>query len=166
MNTVMAKRTIHTRHHVNGHLAPNARASSNRCGCRNCGQSLVEFSITLTVGLVLLLVTIQLAIIGNAALAVTQLAYATARYASINPGKTQDDLSSYMKQIASPAINENSGGDLTLTLSPSTTPRQFGTSFSVAIVYNMQSKLLIPNPFLGISFPTSLTGVQTTAMSE
>ena len=140
-------------------------AEGIRSGRRSRGQSIVEFSITLSLAMILLFVTIQFALIGNAALSVTELAYAGARYAAVNPVKSETQVSDYMKSIAAPTINENSGADLTVTLNP-TSGRTFGNPVTVTVVYNLQSKLFLPNPFLGIKFPTSLSGIQTTMMTE
>jgi len=130
------------------------------------GQSLVEFVITLALALIVLIVTIQFAIIGDAALAVTQLAYAGARYAAFNPDYDYSTISGYMKTVASPAINESNGANLRITLIPGAIPRTIGSSVQVSVVYNLTNKLFLPNPFLGISFPTTLSGIQTTMISR
>ncbi len=130
------------------------------------GQSMVEFALTAAFAMIVLLMTIQLAIIGNAALALNQVAYAGARYAAINPSATPDTIATYIKSIASPMINENGGADLTITVSPTTTPRTFGTAVQVSISYNLSNKLFLPNPFLGISLPTTISGVKSTLTSE
>ncbi len=137
------------------------------------GQALVEFAITLTLMMIVLTVTIQCAIVGNAALAVSQLAYAGARYAAINSSYDQTAVSNYMISIASPTISESGGADLTITLScspsacpPSGTQRQFGSTVQVSVAYNLSGKLFLPNPFLGISFPTQLSGIQSAMLSQ
>jgi Flp pilus assembly protein TadG len=130
------------------------------------GQAMVEFAITLSLAMILLFVTVQFALIGNAALAVTELAYVGARYASVNNTLDSTAIATYMKSIASPTINENNGGDLSITLTPQAAPRTFGTPLTVTISYNLQNKLFLPNPFLGIQFPTILQNIQTTMMSE
>ncbi len=136
-------------------------------GALSRGQSLVEFTITLTLALILLFVTIQFALIGDAALAVTELAYVGARYAAVNPSFDQSTVATYMKSVASPTIGGNSGADLTITVNPTAPlPRAIGTAVSVTVSYKLNSKLFLPNPFLGITFPTTLSGIQTTMMSE
>jgi hypothetical protein len=129
---------------------------------------MVELAMTLTLALMVLIVTIQFAIIGDAALAVTQLAYAGARYAAVNPTYNQSTIATYMKSIASPAISDIQTTDIAVTpdVTPSTPQRTFGTSVQVSVVYQLKNKLFLPNPFLGISFPTTLSGIQTTMMSE
>jgi len=105
-------------------------------------------------------------VIGNAALALSQLSYAGARYAAVNPSLTQSAIASYMKSNAAPTINENSGANLTITVSPNTAPRPFGTAVTVSVSYNLQNKLFLPNPFMGISLPTQLSNFTNTMMSE
>src|SRR5271155_3110110 len=83
-----------------------------RCATSERGQSLVEFVITLTLALMVLVVTIQLAIIGDTALAVTHLASAGARYAAFNPKSDYSAISKYMRTVAAPAIGEGSGANL------------------------------------------------------
>src|SRR6266851_4394198 len=133
-------------------------------GALSRGQSLVEF--TMTLALILLFVTIQFALIGDAALAVTELAYVGARYAAVNPSFDQSTVATYMKSVASPTIGGNNGADLTITVNPTAPlPRAIGTAVSVTVSYKLNSKLFLPNPFLGITFPTTLSGIQTTMMS-
>jgi Flp pilus assembly protein TadG len=129
-------------------------------------QNLVEFALSLTVFSMLLFGTMQLAVIGNAALALSQLSYAGARYAAVNPSLTQGAIASYMKSNAAPTIRENNGANLTITVSPNTTPRPFGTAVTISVSYNLSSKLFLPNPFMGISFPTTLSNFTNTMMSE
>lgn len=127
---------------------------------------MIEFAITLALALMVLIVTIQFAIIGDAALAVTQLAYAGARYAAVNPGYDGSKISRYMRSVASPAINEGSGANLKITLIPRAAPHSIGSSLQVSVVYDLRKKVFLPNPFLGISFPTTLSGIQTTMVSQ
>ena len=134
---------------------------------------MVELAFILPLALILLLVTIQFAIIGAEALAVNQLAYAGARYAAANDTLVASDISTYMKSIASSLINENSGAHLTITVCvpsgntcpTSTTTRVTGNPVKVGVSYDLSSKIVLPNPFLGIALPTTLSGTQT-MMSE
>lgn len=158
---------------VNRHTAGAASSSVARPGrsatrCPRSGQTLVELAACLTVFVLLLFGVVQAALIANAALAVSQLTYAGARYASVHGVGSaqpldQSAIASYMKSIASPTINENSGNDLTITVSG---PRTFGTPVSVKVTYDLTSKLLVPNPFFGVTLPTSLPNFQTTMMTE
>lgn len=132
---------------------------------RRRGQSMVEFALILTVGLFVLLVSIQFALIGQAALAISQLAYQGARWASVNPNADQSAVAAFMKQAGSPTITRDGGTHLTITLTPNTTPRTFGDPLTVNITYDATPQIVLPNPFLGITFPSTLTSQQT-AMSE
>ena len=127
---------------------------------------MVEFAIVLTLSLIILMVTIQFAIIGNAALAVTQVSYAGARYASIS---LTNDPVSYVKSHASPIINR---ANLTVC-DPScpgaatcTGTRTFGSPVTVSVSYDLKGNMFLPNPFLGISFPAQLSCIQTTMLAE
>jgi Flp pilus assembly protein TadG len=130
------------------------------------GQSIVEFALSMTAFVSLMVGAIQLALIGNAALAVSQLAYAGARYAAVNPTYTADQISTYMKGIAPSTINENSGENLNITVEPSTTPRTFGAQVKVSINYSLTNKLFLPHSFLGVTFPTSLNNISAAMMTE
>jgi Flp pilus assembly protein TadG len=123
------------------------------------GQSMVEFAMVMTLALIILLVSIQMAMIGQAALAVSQLAWHGARYAAIHTTETSSEVSAYMISKASPTLKSS---DLTITVSGA---RTFGLPVTVDVNYNPTSNIVLPNPFLGITFPTSLTSQQT-AMSE
>ncbi len=130
------------------------------------GQAMVEFAMVMTVALFVLLLGIQYALIGQCALAINQLAYQGARYASVNTGYDQSAVASYMLAVGSPTLTANSGQYLTISLNPDTTPRTFGQTVTVSIAFNTANEIFLPNPFLGvIPFPTTLT-TQESAMSE
>jgi Flp pilus assembly protein TadG len=144
------------------------RFSARKCLARLArGQAMVEFALIAIVAIIVLVVGIQFALIGQAALAVSQLSFAGARYASVNTSYTQSQIHDYMVQQGSPTITSNSGADLTITVTRSTNPdgSYFGQPVTVNISYNATNKLILPNPFLGITFPTTLTA-QETAMQE
>jgi Flp pilus assembly protein TadG len=119
-------------------------------------QSAVEFAIALPIVLVTLLVGVQFAIIGAASLALGQVNYQGARYAAINTSADQAAVKTYMLSVASPTISANNGSYLTTSLSPAP-PCSFGTSVTVSLTYSAAHLLALPNPFLGITFPTTLT---------
>ncbi len=119
-------------------------------------QSAVEFAIALPILLVTLLVGVQFAIIGAASLALGQVNYQGARYAAINTSATQSDVKTYMLSVAAPSISANSGSYLTATLSPAP-PCAFGSSVTVSLSYSSTHLLALPNPFMGIHFPNTLT---------
>ena len=138
-----------------------AKAAAMVCRLSGAGgaQSAVEFAIALPIVLMALLVGIQYAIIGEAALALGQVNYQGARYASLNTTADQSAVQSYMLSVASPTISANNGAYLTSTLSP-TPPCTFGSTVTVSVTFNASSLMALPNPFLGISFPTTLTSTE------
>lgn len=138
---------------------------------------MIEFALLASVLLFLAIGAIQLALIFNAALSVSQLSYAGARYASVNAGMTSTNVASYMKSnLASPTINESSGANITVTLlnssgsTISSVPAS-GNQFSVQVTYNLTAspnpKVFLPATFLGYSLhlPTSVTNT-TAVMAE
>ena len=81
------------------------------------GQSAVEFALISTVALMVMLLGVQYAMIGQAALAVSQGSAALARYAATHPGTVSSGAASGLptaaKQLLSDSIMTGSGGDLT-----------------------------------------------------
>jgi Flp pilus assembly protein TadG len=128
------------------------------------GQAVVEFALIATVAMFVLLVGVQLALIGDVALSLGQVTYQAARYAAINASASQAAVQTYVKNIAPSTLLSNGGADLSVGVSPNTT-RTFASPVTVTISYNTQSKVLLPNPFLGVSFPTSLSSAET-ALTE
>jgi Flp pilus assembly protein TadG len=139
-------------------------------------QSAVEFAIIAPIALSMMLVGVQYALIGQAAVAVSQGASAIARYAASNPGGlgTNNGTVSYsslppaVQQLLSPSIATNGGSDLTITINSFTGSGASETGSPVAasdkVVINLSyvttSKLAVPNPFRslppifgGITFP-------------
>jgi Flp pilus assembly protein TadG len=143
------------------------------------GQSTVEFAIGATLALVVTIVGVQFAIIGQAALAVSQGASSLARYAAVNPGglgtyngTASMPLPSGAENLLSPTIttSSTSGGsttyDLTVTVASYQGSTNTTTSAPVAaqdrvlvtMTYNAAKKIVLPsNTLLGITFPTNLT---------
>jgi len=146
--------------------AARARAHHVRWGGRRRGQSAVELALIVPIVLVIMLVGIQFALIGQAALAVSQASYLGARTAQINGSLTSATLATAISNQMSPTIS-----GATVTLTPAGTPncgppRTFGCQFSVAISYDASSKIFLPsNTLLGITFPTNLTFTES-AMTE
>ena len=143
------------------------------------GQSMVEFALITVVVLMIMLVGIQYALIGQAALAVSQASSALGRYASNHRGSLGDasgngtisggSLPAAAKELLSQSILTNSGADLSVTVASyqgtsttvSTTatrlPR-FADTCVVTLTYTTTSKLALPNPFLGlITFPGTVS---------
>jgi Flp pilus assembly protein TadG len=152
---------------VTGH-APAAKSSWSRprSGRISRGQSAVEFAMISVVALVVMLIGIQFALIGQAALAVSQASYLGARAASVDATLTSDSLATQISSQMSPTIT---GASVTLTPTGAATcgpPRTFGCPFTVAVTYDASSKIFLPsNTLLGITFPTSLTFSES-AMTE
>jgi len=137
------------------------------------GQTAVEFALIAVAFLLVITVGVQFAIIGQAALALSQGASAIARYAAVNEplgtiGATYSgNPNAAMQNLLSPSILTNGGGDLTVTIASykgstvsttTATPTQFDRAV-VTLTYNASSKIALPNPlFLGlVTFPTSLS---------
>jgi Flp pilus assembly protein TadG len=76
------------------------------------GQAMVEFALVLTLALIVLFVSVQLALIGECALALGQMNYQGARYAAVHPCNALADVAEYMVSIGSPSITKNCGGNL------------------------------------------------------
>jgi hypothetical protein len=148
-------------------LRPLIRAFRN-------GQAMVEFALIATLALVVLLVGIQFALIGQAALAVSQASYIGARFASVNTNALQADVVTQIKSQGSPTITSPANA-LTVTMTclnsggasiACAAPRPFGQQISVKIRYDATSKIFLPsNTLLGITFPTNLTATEN-AMTE
>lgn len=155
--------------------SPRAAAGWRRLckGGISRGQSMVEFAMVSVLGLVLMMVGVQFALIGQVALSLSQGASALARYAAVNPGSFGTDngtasLPTAASALLSPTINDGKltvtiasykGGTTTTTSSPAATVDRVVVSLS----YDATNKIALPNPFLaipgvfpGISFPTSL----------
>jgi len=131
------------------------------------GQAAVELAMIAPIAIIVMLVAVQFAMIGQAALAVSQGSSALARYAAVNPGVVGPNgtvtLTSAMEQLLSSSILTNSGKDLTVTIASYTGTTTTTTSspgytdrLVISLSYNAASKIALPNPFLGITFPTTL----------
>jgi Flp pilus assembly protein TadG len=127
------------------------------------GQAAVEFAMIAVLSMVVLLVGIQFALIGQAALAVSQASYLGARTASVNNALTSATLGTAIANQMSPTIS-GATVSMTNTADPSCgPPRAYGCPISVTVTYNASSKIFIPN--MGITFPTNLTATES-AMTE
>jgi Flp pilus assembly protein TadG len=147
------------------------RPDSQRVGR---GQTAVEFAMISVAFLMVLLLGVQWAILGQAALALSQGASAIARYAAIaepqgNIGLTYSGApSAAMQNLLSPTILTNGGADLTVTINSykggtnSTAATDPVTpTFDRAVVtlsYNTSSKVVLPSSFLGnLTVPATLS---------
>lgn len=155
-------------------------ASRSRWSSRNRirrGQSMVEFAMIAPLFFIVIIVGVQYAYIGQAALALSQGASAIARYAAVNPGSVNSGnasaLPNAIQQMLSPTILSNSGSDLTVTVtsnsgtsnSTTTTPG-YGDTCVISLSYVATSKIFLPNQFFGIPlFPSNL-GAQDSELYE
>ena len=158
-------------------VASEPRPPSRKRASR--GQSAVEFAMISVLALVVMLVGIQFALIGQAAVAVSQGSSALARYAA---SSVNNSLGTYngsvaggalppaAQQVLSQSLNTNSWNDLTVTVSSKTgsgatssNPPKQGDQLTITLSYVTTSKLALPSPFLavpplfpGITFPASV----------
>src|SRR5579871_2737047 len=132
------------------------------------GQAMAEMAFIAPVAIIVVLLGIQFAMIGQAALALSQGASALARYAAVNPGTMGPNgtvtMTTAMQQLLSSSILTNGGRDLTVTIASysgtsTTTTNSPGYTDRLVInlSYNATSKIALPNPFLGVRFPTTLS---------
>jgi hypothetical protein len=129
------------------------------------GQALFEMTIVITILAFVLVLAIQFALLGSAMLALNQVTYQGARYASVNQRADQSAVYSYMLSVGSPTVTSDGGANLTVSLSPAATPRTSFSTVTVSSTLNANSFIVIPNPFFGVSLPTSLTATES-AMVE
>jgi Flp pilus assembly protein TadG len=137
------------------------------------GQTAVEFAMTSVLFLIMMLVGVQFALIGQTALALSQGASAIARYVAVNEPKGSVSASysgnpdAGMQAVLSDSLGTNSWADLTVTVNSykggtasttTTTPQQTKDRAVVTLSYNAASKIALPNPFMGlVTFPTTLS---------
>jgi Flp pilus assembly protein TadG len=138
------------------------RSSSTSGGLLGRGQAMVEFSMIAVIAIFILFLGIQLALLGQAALAVGQLAYQGARYASINPSISSATIVGTMRmQFASPTIASSDNTILAISVTPDQ-PRTFQSTVTVTVTLDPSKKglVLLPNPFFGIHLGTKITSTQ------
>jgi len=130
---------------------------------------MAEFALLAPLFLFIIFLGITFALIGESALAVSQLAYNGARYAAVNPALSSSQVQTYIKSgaIGSPSITANSSL-LTVTVVQGT----FGNPVTVTVAYDISSNSLISSMsslFSGLgfghNFPTSLSATEV-VMSE
>jgi Flp pilus assembly protein TadG len=139
----------------------NSGRWSLRLGVLGRAQAAVEFALVAPIVLIVLLIAIQFAIIGVAALGLGQIDYQGARYAAIhdNDGTTSTQVQTYMLSAASPIIGANSGKYLTVNVN--TLPCAYSGTVTVAVSFDVNHLIMLPNPFMGvINFPSKLTNSQ------
>jgi Flp pilus assembly protein TadG len=134
------------------------------------GQSMAEFALLAPLFLFVVFVAITFAVIGQSALAVSQLAYNGARYAAVNPQLTSTQVQTYIKSgaIGAPSITAGGGANLTVTV----VQAGFGQPVTVTVAYDLSTNSIVSSMTtlfngLGFSqtFPTSLSATEV-VMSE
>ncbi len=152
--------------------------ASSAAALRTRGQAAVEFALVMIVAMIVLFVAIQMAVIGQAALALGQMNYQGARYAAVNNTAQCADVATYMGGVGSPTITKNglscaagcpgaSGVNVQMTCSAAggCASRNFGDPVQISLCFNATGLLFLSGNFLGVVFPTQLTSTET-AMSE
>lgn len=122
------------------------------------GQSYVEMVFTVLGVAVVIITAIEGAITFNRGMAVKQLAFEGARYAAANPGYSSSTVLAFMSQ-AEPSILHQ--GTISVSMSPSSTPRSTGTAVSVSVTFNGPT---VATPSI-VSFPTKISATDV-AMSQ
>ncbi len=120
---------------------------------------MVELALIMPIVLFVMLVGIQFAIIGVAALGLGQADYQGARYAATNTSASQSAVQSYIVSVASPIVSAEAGRYLSSSLNPAP-PCTFGSTVTVSVTLDVRHLVVLPNPFFGIPFPTTLTNSQ------
>jgi hypothetical protein len=86
-----------------------SRMRSLRLFVTRRGQAAVEFALVATVAMIVLFVAVQLALIGEDALALGQMNYQGARWAAVNTCATHAQVVQYMLSVGSPSVTESGG---------------------------------------------------------
>ena len=164
------------------------RRSKFRGNRASRGQSAVEFALISTFALALMLLGVQFALVGQAAIAVSHGASSLARYVANHPGALGTNngtlqasaLSADVKNLLSSSLLTNGGNDLTINVNSYTgtggsqggTPVAASDKVVIALSYVTTSKIAVPNPFLqipgifgGIAFPNPV-GASSSQMYE
>jgi hypothetical protein len=141
------------------------------------GQAMVEFALVAGLLVLIALVGIQFAVIGNASLAVNQCAYSVARYASVNyldQNLSSPNSDAQVQALIPPSIggNDSHGTALaTISVTPcAAPPNNFGSKVVVTVTYDLVggNKIFLPNPFAivsnvlnaNVAFPTTVSATQ------
>jgi Flp pilus assembly protein TadG len=116
--------------------AARSRVRSVRFFVTGRGQAAVEFALVATVAMIVLFVAVQLALIGEDALALGQMNYQGARWAAVNTCATYSDIANYILSVGSPSVTESGGTcgtQLTVTITDSygVTPPATNTSGAI-----------------------------------
>jgi hypothetical protein len=86
-----------------------SRKASSRSILSPKGQAAVEFALISVVAMIVLFVAVQLALIGEDALALGQMNYQGARWAAVNTCATDDQILNYILVSGSPSVTQSGG---------------------------------------------------------
>ena len=134
------------------------------------GQAAVEFALISVVAMIVLFVAVQLALIGEDALALGQMNYQGARWAAVNTCATDTEIKSYILASGSPSVTQSGGScgtylqmDITDTKTSQTTrtnvsggscstpspttgcasPRSFGTPVTITLRFSLDKAIFL-----------------------
>jgi Flp pilus assembly protein TadG len=134
------------------------KRGAKRRGLLARAQAAVEFALIAPVVVVVMLVGVQFAIIGVAALGLGEVAYQGARWAAVNANSSSSQVQTYMLSVASPIIAANNGQYLTISIPAGSMPCTFGNTVTVPVSFDVRHLVVLPNPFMGlVTFPSTLT---------
>jgi Flp pilus assembly protein TadG len=136
------------------------------------GQAMVEFALVSIVAVIVLLGSVQLALVGQLYMALGQMNYRGVRYAAVSPnctdaktgcGLNNQSITAYMLSVASPTIltitNANAGA-LNVTyknLSNPSPTRVAGDTVQIKATLDISSEIFFK---IGLLFPNSLSSTQ------
>ncbi len=126
---------------------------------------MAEFALLAPLFLFVVSVAITFAVIGQSALAVSQLAYNGARHAAVNPQLSSAQVHTYVMSGATgaPSITAGNGAHLTVTA----VQAPFGQPVTVTVAYDLSGNAIVSSMmklFTGLgfrqTFPTSLSSTE------
>jgi len=151
------------------------------------GQAAVEFALISVVAMIVLFVAVQLALIGEDALALGQMNYQGARWAAVNTCATNDQVMQYILFSGSPSVTQSGGScgtyltmkitdsnqtavsvtGSTCSSTPTATtgcanPRSFGTQVTISLAFKLDKAIFLlgtGNNFGGTSRTQSWLGL-------
>jgi hypothetical protein len=109
-----------------------SRKASSRSILSPKGQAAVEFALISVVAMIVLFVAVQLALIGEDALALGQMNYQGARWAAVNTCATDAQIMQYILVSGSPSVTQ-SGGSCGTYLKMDITDTQATTTTRTAV---------------------------------
>lgn len=123
------------------------------------GQAMVEFAVIVPILCLLLIGAVQFGIIVQQYIAVVHFSREVARYAALNAGKTDDQISSAMASRVPASLVKSK---LTYSFDPSYTggtlpeARYTGNPIAVGLHYDLSGRIFLPTSFFGWQIPTTL----------